>query len=625
MASAAEAAPAAPALPLRRTRADAGLWGWLVTTDHKRIGILYTVLGLLGLVEGGVLAVLIRLQLARPGQHLLVGDAYNAVVTMHGVIMIFFAATPILWGMLNYVIPLMIGARDVAFPRLNMFTFWLTLAGAVLLNLSWFLGGAPSAGWYAYVPLSTAFARGIGMDAYAVSLLIAQAGSAMTALNLLVTIVALRAPGMTWMKVPPLAWFTLGSMALVITAGLPFMVGLLSILFARWFGAGVYTPSQGGDVTLWLNLFWMFGHPEVYILALPAMGMITEVLATFARKPVFGYGSMVAAVIAGVVPLSWIVWAHHFYVAGLSASANVAFSATTELISIPMAIIAFVWIGTLWGGDLRFTTPMRYAVAALFLFLIGGLTGLVNGNSAEDRLINATYWIVAHFHVVILGMIVPGILAGLVYWWPKATGRLLSEPLGAAAFWVLAVGILLTFVPQFLLGLDGMPRRIYTYVPGLGWHGMNSLSTAGALIMALGVVLYVLNLAWSLLGGARAPADPWDGRSLEWTTPSPAPAYNFARLPRVEAREPLWHAKLHNRPVPEAPEDLDPGREGHLVHMHSPSAMPLVSAVGVFVAGYGAMLHSLPLVGIGGAVLALGTLGWALEDARGYFLVVGAD
>jgi cytochrome c oxidase subunit 1 len=621
------AAPLGPAaLPVRQIRADSGVWGWLITTDHKRIGILYTALGLLGLVEGGVFALLIRLQLMRPDSHWLIGNAYNQVLTMHGVVMIFFAATPIIFGIINYVLPLMIGARDVAFPRLNMFTFWLTLAGMVLLNASWFLGGAPAAGWYAYPPLSSAYSPGIGMDAYAVALLLMQAGSTMTALNLAVTIFALRAPGMTLMKLPPFAWFSLGSLALVLTAGFPFMIGLLYLLFQRWFGAGFFAPAQGGDVALWLNLFWMFGHPEVYILALPAMGMITEVLATFSRKPLFGYGSMVAAVIAGIMPLSWLVWAHHFYVAGLGAVTNVGFSTATELISIPMAIIFFTWVGTLWGGALRLTTPMLYAVAAVFLFLVGGLTGLVNGNSAEDRLVNNTYWIVGHFHYVILGMIVPGLLAAIVYWWPKVTGRLLNERLGIVTFLVLAVGINLAFFPQMIAGLEGMPRRIYTYLSWQGWDAMNLWSTIGTLVMAVGVLLFVVDLVVSLVAGPKAPADPWDGRSLEWTVPSPTPVYNFARLPEVQARDPFWHAKLHaNGRVLDAPEDLDGGREGELVHMHSPSVMPLIAALGTATAGFGAMLHSLGVVTVvGTAILALGILGWALEDARGYYLVVEA-
>jgi cytochrome c oxidase subunit 1 len=614
-------------LPVRTERADRGLRGWLVTVDHKRIGVLYLALGILGLVEGGILALLIRLQLSRPDNRFLSAETYNQVLTMHGVIMIFFAATPIIWGIINYVLPLLIGARDVAFPRLNMFTFWLTLGGFLLLDASFLLGGAPDVGWYAYLPLSSVrYAPGVGTDAYVVSLLMGMAASAMAGINFLVTVFAKRAPGMTLMKLPPMAWFSVGASAMVVTAGIPFVVALLFLGFQRWFGAGFFAPAQGGDAMLWMNLFWMFGHPEVYILALPELGIICEVLATFSRKPLFGYGSMVAAVVAVSGPMSWIVWVHHFFVGDLGASANVFYSTTTELISVPMAMLVFNWIGTVWDGDLRLTTPMLYALGAVFMFLVGGLTGIVNGNSVGDRQVNDTYWIVGHFHFVILGTLVPTLLAGITYWWPKVTGRMMSERLGKAGFWTTFVGLQVTFVPQMILGMDGMPRRIFTYLPWQGWGSMNLVSTVGAFILALGVGIFAITMVASLLSPATAPADPWDGRTLEWAVPSPAPAYNFARLPQVEARDPVWRAKVQgDGPVPDAPADLDLEREPEGVHMPSPSAMPLLAGLGVTVAGLGAMLHALPVALAGLAVLAAGALGWALEDARGYYLAVEGE
>jgi cytochrome c oxidase subunit 1 len=616
-----EAAPRT--LPVRETRADSGLRGWLTTVDHKRIGILYVALGLVSLVEGGVMALLMRTQLSAPGNQFLVGNAYDEVLTMHGVIMLFFAATPIIWGLLNYLLPVMIGARDVAFPRLNMFTFWLTLGALILLNASWFLGGAPDVAWYAYAPLSTVrYSPGVGVDAYVISLLVVQAASSMTAINLLVTMLTMRAPGMSLMRMPPLCWFSMATVVLVITAGLPFMVSLVFLLLERWADAGFFTVARGGDPTLWLNLFWMFGHPEVYILALPAFGMISEILPTFSGKPFFGYGSMVAAMAMASV-VSWSVWSHHFFVAGLGAYSNIFFSTMTELISIPMAMLLFNWIATVWDGSLRLTTPMIYSLGAMFMFLIGGLSGIVNGNSVGDRLINNTYWIIAHFHYVIIGAIVPGLLAGITYWWPKMTGRMLDDRWGKVASVVVFVGLNATFFPQFLLGLDGMPRRIYTYLPWQGWGALNLVSTVGAFILASGVGVFAINLVRSLAGPMDAPADPWNGHSLEWSVPSPTPVYNFARLPLVRAREPLWAEKVHGdgRMVP-APAELDPGREEDLVHMPSPSFMPLITGLGITIAGFGAILHTSTVVLVGVAVFAAGVLGWALEDAAGYHLVV---
>ncbi len=611
-------------LPVRQTRADSGLLGLISTVDHKKIGLLYLFTGILFLVVGGIEALLIRLQLARPLNTVITGETYNQVLTQHGTVMIFFAATPIIWGLFNYVMPIMIGARDVAFPRLNMMSYWCLLWGGVIVNAAWFLGGAVDAGWFAYVPLSSAqFSPGEGMNAYLVGVQLGMLSTMLTSINFVVTILKMRAPGMGLMNMPPLAWFTLMTSILAITAGIPFMVAMLFLMMDRWFGTSFFAPGGGGDVLLWQHLFWIFGHPEVYILLLPALACVSEVLSAFAGKPLFGYKSMVAA-ISTIGILSWIVWMHHMYTVGAGSPTNTAFVIGTKAVSVPAAIFVFIWLGTLWGGRLRYTLPVHYAVAMMFEFYIGGLTGLVNASSSVDRQFQDNMWIVGHFHFVAIGGIVFGLLAGLTYWWPKMTGFMLNEAIGKPGFWVLFLGFNLTFAPQLVEGLLGMPRRVYTYLPEQGWAGLNAVSSIGAFMQAVGIVILVIALLESVLSRRRATADAWGvGRSLEWSIPSPAPAYNFARLPLVRGHEALWHEKMHGdgkmQPVPD---EEDHGRHGNAVHMPSPSFMPAVVGLGLLVAGFGGVLPNVTLAIAGGVVVALGILGWALEDARGYYLVV---
>ncbi len=609
-------------LPVLKRRADSGFLGWISTVDHKRIGIMYFVTGLLFLVVGGVEALLIRTQLARPLNNVLVGETYNQVLTQHGTIMIFFAATPIIWGILNFVMPVMIGARDVAFPRMNMMSYWCLLAGGIIINAGWFMGGAADAGWFAYVPLSTKpFSPGAGMNTYLVGVQLGMLSTMLTSLNFIVTILRLRAPGMGLMDMPPLVWFTFMTSVLGLTAGIPFMLALILLYFDRVLGTGFFAPGGGGDVLLWQHLFWLFGHPEVYILLLPPLACVSEVLPTFAGKPLYGYRSMVAA-ISTIGILSWIVWLHHMYTVGSGSTVNTAFVISTKAVSVPAAIFVFIWLGTLWGSKLRFTLPMHYVSAFFFLFYIGGLTGLVNASSSVDRQFQDNMYIVGHFHYVAIGAIVFGLLAGITYWWPKMTGKMLSEAIGRPGFWILFIGFNMTFFPQLIAGLEGQPRRVYTYIPESGWGPLNSIETIGAYLQALGILFLVIAMLESLASNRLAGADPWGlGRSLEWATPSPVPAYNFARLPLVRGKEALWHEKTHgNGQI--LPAEEDHHRHGNAVHMPSPSFMPAVVGLGLLVGGFGAISPSVPALLAGLAILLLGVLGWALEKADGYYLEV---
>ncbi len=614
------------ALPTRKTPEDAGVLGLFKTVDHKKIGLLYLVTGILFLVVGGLEALTIRLQLARPLNNVVTGETYNQVLTQHGTVMIFFAATPIIWGIFNYVLPIMIGARDVAFPRLNMMSWWCALWGGIIVNAAWFLGGAADAGWFTYVPLSSKqFSPSVGMDAYLVGVQLGMVSTLLTSINFVVTLLRLRAPGMGLMEMPPMGWFVLMTSVLAITAGIPFMMALIFLMFDRWFGTSLFAPAGGGDVLLWQHLFWMFGHPEVYILLLPALACISEVLPTMARKPLFGYKSMVAA-ISVISFLSWIVWAHHMYTAGMGSAANTAFVIGTKAVSVPAAMFVFIWLGTLWGGSIRNTLPMAYASAFLFMFYIGGLTGLPNASSSGDRQFQDNMWIVGHFHYVAIGGIVFALLAGLTYWWPKMTGRMLNERIGKPGFWILFLGFNMTFFPQLIAGLLGMPRRVYTYTQDMGWGGLNSVETIGAFMQAVGIVFLVVTLLESLIRGPKAAADAWgDGRSLEWSIPSPAPAYNFAKLPLVRGREALWYEKVNGDGKMQWAKDQDHHRHGNAVHMPNASWAPAIVGLGLLIMGFGGVLSNATYAIAGLVVLCLGSLYWAVEPYSGYYLEVGEE
>jgi len=517
---------------------------WLVTVDHKRIGILYivTALGFFGV--GGILALLMRAQLATPNESFITRDRYNAVMTMHGTTMVFLVVVPILAGFGNYLVPLMIGARDVAFPRLNAFSYWMFLFGGIVLLLSWFSSsGAAHAGWTAYPPLSESFfSPGHGQDYWILSLHLLTVSSLAGAINFLVTIHNLRTPGMSWMRIPLFVW-TIEVYAVLLLAALPAIAAGVTMLFLDRRGwTHFFLPAEGGNAVLYQHVFWFFGHPEVYIMVLPAMGMISEVIPVFSRKPIFGY-SFVAGSSVAIAFLSFGVWAHHMFAVGLGETENAIFSATSMLIAIPTGVKIFNWIATIIGGRLRMTTAMLFAVGFIAMFVIGGLSGVSLAVVPIDLAVTDSYYVVAHLHYVLFGGTMLGIFAGAYYWFPKMTGRLLSERLGRWHFWLTFAGFNLTFLPQHWLGAVGMPRRVFTYAASTGWGPLNLVSTIGAAILTVAMFVFFVNLFRSLRSGEVAGDDPWDGFTLEWSTSSPPPPENFARIPAVTGRRPLWDRK----------------------------------------------------------------------------------
>jgi cytochrome c oxidase subunit 1/cytochrome c oxidase subunit I+III len=510
---------------------------WLSTVDHKRIGILYLVTALVFFVVGGIEALLIRLQLAAPVSTLLAPDTYNMLFTMHGTTMIFLVAMPALFGLANYIVPLQIGAREMAFPRLNAFSFWLVPLGGLLLHFSFLAGGAPAIGWFAYAPLSeTPYSSQLGVDYWALALLVLGIGSVGTSINLLVTVVAKRAPHMTLRRLPLFSWMILVNSFLVIVALPVLNAGLAMLLIDRRLGAHFFLPSGGGSAIMWQHIFWAFGHPEVYIVAIPAFGILSEVIPVFSRKPIFGYEFVAGSTVA-IAFLSLLVWAHHMFTVGLGRTVDLFFVASSMLIAIPTGVKVLAWSATLVGGRIRLDTPMLFCVAALVQFLAAGLTGVSLAIAALDWQTKNTYYLVAHFHFVFVGLIVFAILGALHYWFPKMSGRMLSERIGK---WLMMIGFNLTFIPQHFLGLAGMPRRVFTYPDLPGWGWMNLLSTVGAFIMGVAALLLVWNIIDSLLRGKLAGDNPWRAWTLEWATTSPPPHENFHTLPPIRSRRPLW-------------------------------------------------------------------------------------
>jgi len=588
-----------------------GVWSWVTTVDHKRIGILYGVTAFAFLVIGGIEALIIRLQLARPHGAVVGAETFNALFTMHGTTMVFLAIMPLNAAFFNYMIPLMIGARDVAFPRLNALSYWILLLGGLFLNASFLVGAPPNGGWFGYANLTTRqFSPGPEIDFWMLSLQILGASSIMAAVNFIVTILNMRAPGMTLMRMPLFVWMSLVVQFLIVLAFPPITVGLIFLMFDRFFGTHFYDVAAGGDLHLWQHLFWIFGHPEVYILILPAFGIVSEVLPTFSRKPLFGGQVMIySGVLIGFFGFG--VWSHHMFAAGMGPVADAFFAISTMLIAIPTGVKIFNWLATMWGGTIRATVPFHYAAGLVALFTIGGLSGVMHASPPVDLQQTDTYFVVAHFHYVLIGGSLFGILAGASYWWPKMTGRLLDERLGRLGFWVLFAGFNLTFFPQHYLGAIGMPRRIYTYAAGTGWGFWNFWSTVGAFGIAFGVFLFAVNALLSLRRGPPAGADPWDGRTLEWRTSSPPPPHDFDEIPPVYSRDSFWREKYGDsrgrKPTPR-PAAPDP----HGIHMPAPSHWPIVIALGIVVAAVGA-LTSLALVLIGAAVLVGGSFAFALE------------
>ena len=526
------------------------LTSWITTVDHKRLGILYIVFALLFLVLGGIEATVIRIQLIAPLNTFVSPQTFNRMFTMHGTTMIFFAAMPILFGFANYFVPLMIGARDMAFPRLNAFSFWLTAFGGFLLYFSFVganglygAGGAPDVGWFAYAPLtSKTFSLGHSTDFWTLSLMVSGFGSIGTAVNIVTTIVSMRCPGMTFGKMPLFAWLNLVVFGMVLVVVSPLTAAQLMLCVDRFLGGHFFDTQAGGSAVLWMHFFWFFGHPEVYILVIPAFAFMSEIVPVFSRKPIFGYPIMVGATVA-IGFVSMTVWAHHMFTVGMSAYGNSFFVITTMIVGIPTGIKIFNWLGTMWGGKIIFKTPMLFCIAFLFQFLVAGLTGIMLGAAPFDWQLAGSYFLVAHFHYVIVGAILFALFGAFYYWFPKMSGRMYNESLGKVHFWLFVLGFHLTFDFMHIPGLLGMPRRIYTYEPGRGWEVWNLIVTIGAIVQGIAILIFVSNLLYSMFKGKLAGNDPWDAWTLEWSVASPPPEYNFQTIPEVRSRRPLWDIK----------------------------------------------------------------------------------
>ena len=522
---------------------ESGVWSWLTTVDHKRIGTLYLFTSLFFFIVGGLEAALIRWQLATPNAQVLSAEAYNQMFTMHGTTMIFLAIMPLSAAFFNYLIPLQIGARDVAFPRLNAFSYWVYLFGAMFMNFSWFIGAAPNGGWFGYAPLTTMqFSQGMNIDFWVLGLQILGVSSLAAAFNFITTIINMRAPGMNLMRMGMFTWNAFVVQFLLVLAFPVITIALVFLQFDRFFCTTFYTIAAGADPLLWQHLFWVFGHPEVYILILPAFGLVSEIIPAFSRKPIFGYPVMVYATML-IAFLGFGVWAHHMFSVGMGAIADTVFGVTTLLIAIPTGVKIFNWIFTMWGGSIQFSTAMKFAIGLVGLFTIGGISGVMHASPPADLQQTDTYFIVAHFHYVLFGGSMMGIFGGIYFYYPKMTGRLLSETLGSWHFWLTFIGMNLTFFPMHFSGLLGMPRRIYTYEAGQGWEGYNMASSLGTVVLMVGTLIFVYNFFRGFKVGAIAGNDPWGGGTLEWSIPSPPPEYNFARIPTVTSRYPMWDMK----------------------------------------------------------------------------------
>ncbi|CAD2077165.1 cbb3-type cytochrome c oxidase subunit I [Phocicoccus pinnipedialis] len=587
------------------------LWDYLTTVDHKKIAILYLIAGGFFFALGGIEAMLIRAQLAIPNNDFLSAGLFNEVITMHGTTMIFLAAMPLLFAFMNAVVPLQIGARDVAFPFLNSLGVWLFIFGGIFLNLSWFLGGAPDAGWTSYASLSIA-SPGHGIDFYAVGLQIAGAGTLISGINFATTIITMRAPGMTYMRMPLFTWTTLVAAILIVFAFPPLTIGVFLMIFDRMFGSNFFIVEAGGNTIIWEHLFWIFGHPEVYILILPAFGMFSEIFSVFSRKRLFGYSAMVfATVLIGF--FGFMVWAHHMFTVGLGPTANAIFALATMAIAVPTGIKIFNWIATIWGGSIEFTTPMLYALAFIPSFVMGGVTGIMQAAAPADYQYHDSYFIVAHFHYVIVGGVVFALLAGLHFYWPIMTGTMLSEKLGKLEMVIFFIGFHCTFLIQHWLGLWGMPRRVFTYLDGQGYNAANMISSIGAALMAVAVIILLINIIKTLVKNEKVGRDPWgDGRTLEWSLPIPAPYYNFAQTPLIRGIDVLALEKEEGDGTIPSAGPVEP------IHMPNNSFIPFMISLGLFIAGFGALYFASGKPWAIDAVADLPVRPWAL-----YVLIAG--
>ena len=615
---------------MRRPVETSGWRSWIFTVDHKKIGIMYGVTAMMFFVVGGLEAGLIRLQLAGPNGTILSADKYNQMFTMHATTMVFLFVMPMAAAFANYLLPLQVGARDVAFPRLNAMSFWVFLFGGLFINSSWILGGAADGGWFMYAPnSSTPFSPTNGIDFWAMGLQITGIASLLGAVNLIVTVLNMRAPGMTFMRMPAFTWMALVTQFLLLFAIPVITVALFLLMFQRNFGATFFSVEAGADPLLWQHLFWIFGHPEVYILILPAFGIVSEVLPVFSKKPLFGYPFVVFSG-AAIGFVGWGVWAHHMFASGLGPVSVTVFAMATMAIAIPTGVKIINWTLTMWGGKLRFTTAMLFAIGLIVEFTIGGLSGVTHAVAPSDTQQTDTYYIVAHFHYVIFGGAVLGLFSGLYYWWPKVFGRLLNEKWGKWNFWFMIIGMNMTFGPMHILGLQGQPRRMYVWTEeraGDGFFNLgfwNLVASLGTVVLILGVLFFFINVAVSRKN-PPAPADPWDARSVEWLTTNPPKEHNFDRTPTVHALDEFFHRKYED--VGEGDEHEyhqvmtgeevvafeEANADGH-IHLPAPSYWPIVLAISLPIMAYG-VLYSPLLIAGGGALAVLSLFGLALEPA----------
>ncbi|MEO6158959.1 MAG: cytochrome c oxidase subunit I, partial [Ilumatobacteraceae bacterium] len=601
------------------------------TVDHKKIGIMYGFLAMFFFLVGGLEALLIRTQLAAPDNTFLSAGLYNEMFTMHGTTMIFLFVIPMGAALGNYLVPLQIGARDVAFPRMNALGFWTFLFGGVFLNTSWVLGGAPDGGWFMYQPNANAiFSPTHGVDFWAIGLMIVGIGTLLTSINLIVTILNMRAPGMSMMKMPVFSWLVLVTQFLLVFAIPVITVAFFLVLLQRVFGATFFDVNAGADPLLWQHLFWIFGHPEVYIIIMPSFGIVSEIIPVFARKPLFGYKVMVFSSIA-IGFLGWGVWAHHMFTSGIGPVSVAVFSVSTMLIAIPTGVKIFNWTLTLWGGKLRFSVALLFAIGMVVEFTIGGLSGVTHAVSPSDTQQTDTYYIVAHFHYVIFGGAVFGLFGAFYYWWPKITGKLLSEKIGKWNFWLMVIGMNLTFGPMHILGLQGQPRRMVVWpqkLTGKGFfdlHFWNTAASVGSYILGLSVIMFVINVFVTTRRGKISPLDPWDARTLEWMTANPPKPHNFDAIPTIHALDEFFHRKYEEVDTEDGPrlvkvktaEEILAEQEANAdehIHMPSPSYWPLVLAVGLPIIGYG-IIYTRVLAVLGLLIILFGIFGWALEPA----------
>jgi cytochrome c oxidase subunit 1/cytochrome c oxidase subunit I+III len=610
-----------------------GWLGFFTTVDHKKIGIRYIVTSFTFFFIAGLMALVMRAQLAQPNSDVVSAETFNQLFTMHGTIMIFLFNTPVLFGFGNYLMPLVLGSRDMAFPRLNAFGYWVFLGSGIFMLSSVFFGKAPDGGWFAYVPLTDKdFSPGLNLDFWGLGVIFTGISTTVGAINFIASAFKLRAPGMTINRIPLLVWAYV-AMAFMVIFAVPSLTTAAGLLEAdRLFGTAFYRPAAGGNVLLYQHLFWFWGHPEVYILFLPATGMVTTMITAFSRRPTAGY-LWIASSFVGIAFISFGVWVHHMFATGMPTQATGLFAAASFIVSVPSGIMYMAWIGTMWGGRVRFTVPMLFALGFLIIFLLGGITGVMVASLGFDLQVHDTYFVVAHFHYVLNGAVVFPIFGALYYWIPKMTGRMLSERLGKWSFWTMLVGFNVTFFPMHILGQRGMVRRVYTYQKGLGWDTLNMIVSIGSVVFAVGTGLTLLNIVISHRRGAVAGDDPWDADTLEWSTTSPPPEFNFEAYPIVNSRHPLWD----QQPLPRARDsEAEPERAqgpmgavrrqmavttgfdakgDGLLPVPEPSAVPAVLGLALFVLFVGVLLVGALFfwTGVVLGIAALGSWAWRTE------------